>query len=175
MSAPVKITVSSAASSAWVPLNIRATPFNVAIGCVCSSNINATYSVDYSHDDPQLVVPCNITRSATTATLVLVNHGLTTSDWINVIGTGSTSLDGNFKVAGVTDQNTITYTVTDAGITSSYAGKVAVMRVFTHSTLVSKTANADGNLAFPVSAVRLRLSAWVAGYVTMIVTQAGIK
>jgi hypothetical protein len=172
---PIKVTVSSAASSAWVPLNILATPFNVSIGCVVSSNINATYSVDYSHDNPQAAVPCSITRSATTATLTLVNHGLTTNDWIIVIGSGDANLDGNYVVASVVNQNSITYTVANTGATASISAKVSVMRVFTHSTLVSKTANADGNIAFPVSAVRLRVTPWVAGYITMLVTQAGIK
>ena len=174
MSAPIMVTVGSATRSAWVPLDTSETPFNVTIGCVCSSNKNFTYSVEYSHDYPFDAAPCTLSRSTTTATLGLTDHGLTTSDSILVTGTGSTSLDGTFQVAGVTNQNVITYTVVDAGITTSLSAKVAVMRVFTHATLVSKTANADGNLAFPVQAVRLNVTPWAAGYVTMIVMQSGV-
>lgn len=172
--AHIKTTLSSATRSPWIPLDLSIPPFNVSIGCVCSSNINATYSVEYSHDDPQDVVPCSITRVTTTATLALVNHGLTTSDSIIVVGSGSANLDGTYQVASVPSQNAVTYTVTDTGLTASISAKVAVMRVFTHSTLAAKTANADGNIAFPVCAIRLRLTAWVAGYVTMLTTQAGL-
>lgn len=171
---PMKVTVSSATSSLWIPLNILATPFNVAIGCVCSSNKNFTYAVEYSHDSPNLPVPCSISRSTTTATLTLVNHGLTTSDAIIVSGSGDSNLDGNYAVASVPNQNSITYTVVDTGATTSISAKVAPMRVFTHSTITAKTANSDGNIAFPVQAVRLTVNPWTAGYVTMIVTQSGI-
>lgn len=174
MSAPVKVTVSSATRSPWVPLDTALNPFNVSLGCVCSSNINATYSVEYSHDYPLLAVPCGLSRSTTTATLTLTNHGLTTSDSIIVEGTGSSNLDGTFQVASVPDQNTVTYTVSDTGITTSLSARVAVMRVFTHSTIAGKTANSDGNIAFPVSAVRLRITSYTAGYVTMLVSQAGV-
>jgi hypothetical protein len=171
--APIKVTVSSATRSAWIPLNTYISPFNVGIGCVCSSNINATYSVEYSHDNPLDAVACSITRSTTTATLTLPNHGLTTSDSIIVVSSGDSNLDGTYQVASVPNQNTVTYTVADTGVTASISAKVAVMRVFTHSTLASKTANADGNIAYPVQAVRLRITAYTAGYVTMLVTQAG--
>ena len=171
---PIKQTVSSATRGAWIPLNILATPFNVSLAGVCSSNINATWLVEYSHDNPQNNVACKISSSTTTATLTLVNHGLTTSDSIIVSGSGNANLDGTFQVAGVTDQDVITYTITST-TTTSISAKVSVMRVFTHSTLTAKTANADGNIAYPISALRLRLSAWVAGYVTLLVTQAGIK
>lgn len=170
--APMKQTVSSATRGAWIPLNTYISPFNVGIGCVCSSNINATYSVEYSHDNSLDWVACSIVAAATTATLTLVNHGLTTSDSIIVSGTGNANVDGTFQVAGVTDQNVVTYTITST--TASFtSAKVGVMRVFVHSTLAAKTANADGNIAYPVQAVRLRLTSWVAGYVTMLVNQAG--
>jgi hypothetical protein len=174
MPQPIKVTVSSATFSNWIPLNNLLTPANISIGCVCSSNINATYSVEYSHDSPLTgQVTCYITRSTTVATLNLVNHGLTTSDSIIVSGTNNTNLDGTYAVASVVDQNNITYTVSNTGATAATA-KVAVMRVFTHGTLVTKTGNADGNFAFPIQAVRLRITIYTAGYVTMLVTQAGI-
>jgi hypothetical protein len=39
--------------------------------------------------------------------------------------------------------------------------------------LSARTATTDGNYAFPVTACRLRVSAWVGGSVTMTVVQAG--
>lgn len=169
----MKQTLSSATSGSWLVPDVALNPFNLGIGCVCSSNINATYSVQYSHDSPLDSVTCSISRSSTTATLTLTNHGLTTNDSIVVSGTGDSNLDGTYGVAGVTNQNVITYTVADTGATAA-VGKVSVMRVFNHPTLVSKTASADGNIAYPVRAVRLTITSYTAGYVTMLVSQAGL-
>lgn len=46
--------------------------------------------------------------------------------------------------------------------------------IFDHETIVDQTAKADGNYAFPVSAVRLNVSA-SDGDVTFILIQAGIR
>lgn len=42
---------------------------------------------------------------------------------------------------------------------------------FKHSTLVSKTANADGNYAFPIRAVRLNVTAYTSGSATLTILQ----
>ena len=44
---------------------------------------------------------------------------------------------------------------------------------FSNSVIVSQTADRDGNYAFPVTAVRLTVTAWTSGTVTMTVIQAG--
>ncbi len=41
-----------------------------------------------------------------------------------------------------------------------------------HDTLKALTANANGNLSFPVTAVRLNVTPWVSGTVTLSVVQA---
>jgi hypothetical protein len=43
---------------------------------------------------------------------------------------------------------------------------------FDHASLVSKTASADGNYAFPIRAVRLTITAWTSGSTTMTILQA---
>lgn len=45
---------------------------------------------------------------------------------------------------------------------------------FDHPTLADKTASSDGNYAYPVTAVRLNVSAWTDGSVTLTVIQAGM-
>ena len=45
---------------------------------------------------------------------------------------------------------------------------------FDHATLVNVTANALGNIAFPVRAVRLVMTAYTSGQATMTVLQAGL-
>lgn len=43
---------------------------------------------------------------------------------------------------------------------------------FDHATITGKTANSDGNYAFPVRAVRLNVTAYTSGSVTMTLIQA---
>jgi hypothetical protein len=45
---------------------------------------------------------------------------------------------------------------------------------YDHASLVSKTASADGNYAFPVSAIRLNVTVYTSGTATLNVLQAGI-
>jgi hypothetical protein len=45
---------------------------------------------------------------------------------------------------------------------------------YPNSGLTSKTASFDGNYAYPVTAVRLNVTAWTSGSATMTVLQAGM-
>ena len=45
---------------------------------------------------------------------------------------------------------------------------------FTHGTLTGKTSSSDGNIAFPVTAVRLNVTPYVSGTAQIVVIQAGI-
>jgi hypothetical protein len=108
MARPVRVTVSSAASSNVIPLNTYGDPFNVGIGCDVSAGASLTYTVQHTFDDVQ-----SKTFSPSTAT------------W------------------------------------------------FSNSTIVAQTADKDGNYAYPVTAVRLTVTAWTSGSVTMTVIQAG--
>jgi hypothetical protein len=42
---------------------------------------------------------------------------------------------------------------------------------FAHSTLAAKTANADGNYAFPIRAVRINVTAYTSGTATLTILQ----
>lgn len=44
---------------------------------------------------------------------------------------------------------------------------------FDHSTITAQTANKDGNYAFPVAAVRLTVTAYTSGSVTLTLLQQG--
>ena len=46
---------------------------------------------------------------------------------------------------------------------------------FDNATLVAKTASSDGNYAFPVSAIRLNVTAYTSGNAVMNVLQAGVQ
>jgi len=161
---PTSVRVSSAASSAWVPIDRMNTSIAILAAVAFSSNKNLTVSVEYC-TDPLVAVPVSASRVTTTLTITLTNHGLTTSDWIN-LSQFDAALDGNYKVASVTNQNVFTVTVSDTGATSS-VGKnpqVIPMRIFTHDVLASLTANAASNFTVPPTAVRLTCSSYTAGY-----------
>lgn len=165
------VTVGSATKSAWIPLDPNQAPFAVGFGVTLPATVNLTYKVQHSFDTPARGVLCQITRSTTTATLTLTDHGLTTSDSIVVSGAGA-PFDGTYDVAGVTNANVITYTVSNSGAAlSDPAAKVAVMRVFDHPVVTGKTAASDGNYAFPVRAVRLNVTAYTSGKATLTLLQ----
>lgn len=98
---PQSVTVSSATTSAALPMDYAANPFSVGIGCVASGTL--TYKVQHTFDN-----------------------------------------------------------VMDASVTPTW---------FDHDTLTGQTASADGNYAFPVRAIRLNITAYTNGSVTMTLVQ----
>ncbi len=100
---PTSITVSSAASSAWIPLDYKQNPFNIGLGCVVSAGGSLTYKVQHTFDD-----------------------------------------------------------VFDTSVTPT---------AFDHSSVTGETTSTDGNYAFPVRAIRLTVTAYTSGDVTMTVLQ----
>lgn len=161
--------LSAAGFSPWIPLN-RMTEFGVGLGCVLSSNGNLTYSVQHTFDelwDRQL---CVMSRSTTSLSITLANHGLSVASWAKI--TGGSIWDGEYAVASITDQNTFVVTVANTGATSGLFW-VQKARVFDHDDLDDETASADGNYEFPPRACRLIVTAYTAGYVDLTVIQAG--
>ena len=45
---------------------------------------------------------------------------------------------------------------------------------YSHASLAAKTASSDGNYAYPITALRLNVTAWAGGTATMTVVQAGM-
>lgn len=169
MQRPTSVRVSSTTASAWVPLNRYSSTIQVMLGLLFSSNANLTCDVQYTTD--QLVPqPCNITRAGTAATLKLTNHGLSVADSIVVTQSGDANLDGVFAVATVVDQNTITYTVSNTGLTVVQGTQVIPLRVLTHPVLAGATTNQASNFNQPAQAVRLKASSYTAGYADLTIT-----
>lgn len=65
---------------------------------------------------------------------------------------------------------TLTYTVQHT-FDDINNGETAVW--FDHSSVTGKTANADGNYAFPVTAIRLNVTAYTSGTATLKALQGG--
>ncbi len=173
---PTSVRISSTTPSNWVPLNRYPTTVQIMLGLLFSSNADMTVDVQYT-TDPLVGQSALITRSTTTATVKLTNHGLSAGDSVVVSGAGST-LDGTFAVASVTDQNTFTYTCSNAGGTSFPDCSVIPLRVLTHPVLAGvvttgNSGNQASNFNQPPSAVRLKASSWTAGYADLTITSGG--
>lgn len=161
---PTSVRMAAAGVTPWIPLDTYDTSIAILLGLNFSSNKNLSVDVEYS-TDPLVAQPCTITRSTTTATLKLQNHGLSTNDSI-VVSQAGAPLDGVYQVASVTDQNTITYTVANSGATTSAGtnAQVIPLRVAKHPVLTTITANADSNFSVPPSVVRGNCTSYTAGY-----------
>lgn len=169
---PVRVRLSAAGFSPWVMIDRLQTDFSVGLGVLFSSGANLTCSVQHTFDDLHTANPCSITRSGTAATLKLVNHGLSVSDWIQVVSSGSTNLDGAYAVASVVDADNITYTVVNTGATADTGSAIVhIGRVLPHLTLAGITASADGDYTAPIQACRLIVTSYTGGFVDLNVLQ----
>lgn len=165
------VTIGSATSSAWQPIDYKQKAFAVGLAGIISSGASLTWKVQHTFDDLGRLQPFTASRTTTTATVTLPDHGLTAGDSIQVQYAGA-PFDGYYAVASVSDQNTFTYTVANSGAAASLpTAQLVAMRVFDNSVLVSQTGRKDANYAFPVTACRLVCTAYTSGKVTLIVTQ----
>ena len=157
--------LSAAGNAPWIPLNRYGTSIAIQLGVIFSSNKNLTASVQYTND---LLVdkPAQFSRSTTTMTITLANHGLSVNDSVIVKGIGQ-GYDGTYAVASVVDQDNFTYTVTDAGPTAGVTIYVIPLRVTLHEVLQGLTANLTSNFTNPPTACRLICSSYTAGYVDL--------
>lgn len=173
---PITQRLTAAGFGAWIPLDQYDTNSNVGLAVVLSSNGNLTYSVQYTYDT--VLQPQNfqgLSRVTTTATLNLTNHGLSVGDYIGIRGCGA-PFDGDFAVAAVTDQNNVTYACANSGPTAAVPyGQCIPARVFNHIVLAGLTATADSNFSTAVSACRLKITSYTAGYADLIVRQGGLR
>lgn len=169
---PITVRLGAAGFTQWIQVNRLQTSFNVGLAVILSSGANLTYSVQHTFDDIHVGSPCSITRSGTAATLKLVNHGLSVADWVQVISSGSTNLDGSYAVASVVDADNITYTVANSGATADTGSAIVYKaRVFPNLTLQGLTASGDGNYISPIEACRLLISSYTGGFADLDVLQ----
>jgi hypothetical protein len=153
-------------------LDDRKNPFGVGLSYVPSTNANLTCKVQHTFDSLRDFKHVYLSRSTTTATLLYPNHGLSVGDYVNV-QRAPAPFAGEFTVAGVTDENNITYTVANSGATAA-RGDAILARLFDHDFMTAMTTSkVDGNYAFPPEACRLLCSSYTAGYADLLLIQAG--
>lgn len=171
---PSTVRLSSATFSDWIPLNRYVSSFGVGFGVKLSDGATLTYSVQHTFDDIyERYGVFSLTRSGTTATCTLVNHGLSVGDWVYPTACGA-PFDGEYAVASVVDADTFTFTVAASGLTTKNPGGwIQTARVFSHTDIAGETASADGNYQFPPRACRLLVSAYTDGFADLTVISAG--
>jgi hypothetical protein len=159
---PKSYTLSTAATGAtpWHTCDYRANPFSVAFQVDIAGN-TGTYTVEHGFCD-MVVAQGKISRTTTTATVTLKDHGLAVGDSV-VVTNGGAPLDGTYAVASVTDVNTFTYTVANSGATAAPSANILRIRVMPHSSIAAQTTSKDGNYAYPVQMVRARCTVSGAG------------
>ena len=182
---PIATRLIAAGYSPWIPVNRLQLAFGLALNVKFSSNKNLTCTVQYTLDDPNSTsVDAGFTsanktqaftmsRTTTSLSITKTNHGLSVGDWAQSWGNGGANLNDEWRaVASITTQDVFVVTVADSGLSAGNGvGWLQTARVNPHATLASLTADASGNLAFPVWGVRLYVSSFTAGYVDLEVLQ----
>lgn len=174
---PILVTLAPAAApavTAWIPVNYLQVDFAISLAGIISSGASLTWQIQHTFDDPgpQGLVDVKITRAATVATVVHPNHHASVGDSIVVIEAGDANLNGTYDIASIVDANTYTYTVANTGATADIGcSKLNLLRVFTHASLTGQTGRADGNYAFPIQALRGRVTVWASGTLDLLVLQ----
>lgn len=177
MRALVSVSAAALGASAWVPLSDWQNPFAVALFASFESGGSGTYKVQHTPDNPQdMRQPITITRSGTVATVKDTGHRLATGDNLQVFGSGDPNLDtvpGIGADVTVVDADTYTYVVANTGATASIISstRIVTLRVYDHPQMTGLTARQDGNYAFPVRAVRARITTAGAGTLDLQVVQ----
>lgn len=162
------INTAATGQTPWHFLDYRANPFSVSVRCDTNGG-TGSYVVEHGFSD---MVRRNIVinRTSTTATVEIQDHKLGAGDNLIITGCGTT-FDGTWAIASVPNANQVTFTVPDSG--AAYATGFAIgVHVFPHSVLgTAQTTAKDGNYAFPVQCVRMRITVSGAGSYTFLVNQ----
>lgn len=170
-------SLSAVGQSPWINVDEAQNAFGVGFNVDLNSTASGiTFKIEHTFDSFGNKKPATISRSGTTVTVVVnAGHDLNTGDSVIVLNgnqlTRSTGLDGTYNVT-VTDSTTFTYTSGVSGTVATTNGvDVCLLRVQPHSTITGNSASVDGNYAFPISAMRLNVTAWSAGKATLTVIQ----
>ncbi len=182
---PIRETVSAVGNSQWVPINYLQRAIQIGLAVVpWSTATGLTCVVQETLDDISASNIVTIARVTTTATVtdtgpLGLGHGLSTGDSVIIKGSGSTNLDSPLAANGngdlgvtvtVTSATQYTYTVANSGPTAATA-KATQLRVATVTGFTAVSTRTVGNIGFPVTAVRLAVSALTAGAVDLLVLQ----
>lgn len=170
--------------SPWLFMDNRAlrNPFNVGVQVTLAPNSNLTWSVEATKDRQGITrirSDLSIARALTVATATLLDHGLKTGDNVVIYDTNFTThnpesnLEGRFDIT-VVDKDTFTYTVVDTGAAAASPARIQTFNVHElNGGLTNGTTGANELVTEPVSAFRLKVTAFVQGSATLTLLQQG--
>ena len=169
---PVIKSLGAAGFTDWLPIDRNQIDPKVGFGVTLSAGANLTYSIQHAYEDPAAKVQVFLTRVTTTATMKKVGHKLRVAD--SVIVDAAAPFGGTFAVASVVDADNITYTVANSGATKD-TGMAAGLRPFSHADVAAETTDQNGSYLFPISAMRLIITAFTGGTATLTMVQTGVR
>lgn len=170
---PVDAVVGALGNSKWLPMNYVMNCFQIGMAVYVYGGL--TCKVQHTMDDPgpdgRRVV--SIARTTTVATVTDkgksgLGHGLAVGDGLVIESGSPTFATETADVASVIDLNTYTYTVPNSGATADPSARLSSFRVFDHPLLTGLTARLDGNYAFNIQAIRLKVTAYTSGFAELI-------
>jgi len=105
--------------SPWVRINNMKEDYSIGLRFHPHDGATGTYSIQNSLSNPEEFRRAKFTRSGTTLSIELEDHGLTAADAISLQGTDWDNVEGfTIEVASVVDGDNFTVTVANSGTTS---------------------------------------------------------
>jgi hypothetical protein len=164
----------------WIEIDYLEHGFGVGYYVSVQDSSTLTFKIQHAffanpgktNVNPDYQSPVSLTRSTTTATLTVpLAFAPKVGDCLIVEGAGA-PFDGTFDIAGVTSSTVVTYTVLNSGASAMAVGaRVRILHVEDDTVVTGKTASTSGNIAFPINAMRLNLTAYSAGAAILTVNQ----
>ncbi len=175
----LRATISAATGQGvLLPLDTHESFKQSAILLYGNNSASLTCRVDGVFSDLGANIPVTLSRSGTTVTVTFPAaqpHTLgSTVDWIEISGSGVTSLDGVYPLGGVTNDTVLTYTSATSATTTANAiavplrskgsGSVIASSVLSGSSAVIPTVTAANPFyTLPYSALILQCLSYTAG------------
>jgi hypothetical protein len=164
----------------WIPIDYLEHGFGVGYFVSVQDSSSLTFKIQHAffanpgtpNVNPDYQSPITLTRSTTTATLTVpLAFAPKVGDCIEVEGAGA-PFDGVYDIASVTNSKVVTYTVANSGLSTANVGaRVRIMHVEDDTVVTGKTGSTSGNIAFPINALRLNLTAYSSGAAILTVNQ----
>ena len=157
-----KQTLSEQAIAPWIPVNYRGSNFQGGVSVTFSGV--AVASLQFTLDNPYDSMPCEISQTGTTVTLVFKeNHGKSVGDSVRVNGVRDDAVSGTHVITAVSEPMLSFETTTG---TFSGSGSAVVYSVFDHPDMTAISDNAEAGFQQAPTAVRLNVTSYTDGAVS---------
>ena len=178
---PTFVQLGAVGYTPWVPVDRMQLAFAVSCAVTLSSGAVLTYTLQHTFDDSvtEQSRPVSVVQSAsTTATITDAGppgnidngHGLSTGDSVTLDST-QTGIDGTYGSVTVVSATQYTVVTTINQTATATFAKAKTFRAFPNASLAAQTARGAASYGYPISAVRLNITAWTSGTATLVVVQ----